>query len=105
MLYLCDDGKDPEKQAWLTQNYGDGRLGEVHYITGRSGAIVSSWSTLCAAVRDFLHVSLRLGIFACLAVAAAAVDWWLTAGCCWHQLQMCFAVLAVVVNAHHQVAC
>jgi len=36
MLYLCDDGKDPEKQAWLTQNYGDGRLGEVHYITGRS---------------------------------------------------------------------
>eukprot|EP00775_Hariotina_reticulata_P006654 gene6654-6879_t len=38
MLYLCDDGKDPEKQAWLMQKYGDGRLGEVHYITGRSRA-------------------------------------------------------------------
>lgn len=41
MLYLCDDGKDAEKQAWIMQKYGDGRLGEVHYITGRQEDVLS----------------------------------------------------------------
>eukprot|EP00879_Flechtneria_rotunda_P011197 GHRR01011695.1.p1 GENE.GHRR01011695.1~~GHRR01011695.1.p1 ORF type:complete len:695 (+),score=198.24 GHRR01011695.1:342-2426(+) len=37
-VYLCDDGKDPDKKNWLDHNYGDGHKGEVHYITGRSRA-------------------------------------------------------------------
>lgn len=38
-LYLCDDGKDPTKRAWLLQTFGDAsvnaRKGNVHYISGR----------------------------------------------------------------------
>ncbi|KAI8463876.1 MAG: nucleotide-diphospho-sugar transferase [Monoraphidium minutum] len=33
-LYLCDDGKDPEKRAWLEEKYGSG--GCVSYVTGRT---------------------------------------------------------------------
>lgn len=34
-LYLCDDGKDREKRAWLEKEFGDGQRGKVHYVTGR----------------------------------------------------------------------
>lgn len=36
-LYLCDDGKDPTKRAWLETNYGDcsPAKGRVHYVSGR----------------------------------------------------------------------
>uniref|UniRef100_A0A383V9F4 Glycosyltransferase 2-like domain-containing protein n=1 Tax=Tetradesmus obliquus TaxID=3088 RepID=A0A383V9F4_TETOB len=37
-LYLCDDGKDAEKRAWLEHTYGQGHKGQVHYVTGRSRA-------------------------------------------------------------------
>jgi cellulose synthase/poly-beta-1,6-N-acetylglucosamine synthase-like glycosyltransferase len=37
VLYLCDDGKDAEKRAWLEHNYGQGQRGQVHYVTGRCG--------------------------------------------------------------------
>lgn len=35
-LYLCDDGKDANKRAWLETNYGEGSgnasKGRVHYV-------------------------------------------------------------------------
>jgi hypothetical protein len=35
-LYLCDDGKDPTKQAWLEQTYGSSSSkGGTVYVTGR----------------------------------------------------------------------
>lgn len=36
-LYLCDDGKDQSKRAWLETSYGESTAakGRVHYVSGR----------------------------------------------------------------------
>jgi hypothetical protein len=49
-LYLCDDGKDPNKRAWLETNYGEGSdnatKGKVHYVSGRCAGLCSQQSVV-----------------------------------------------------------
>jgi cellulose synthase/poly-beta-1,6-N-acetylglucosamine synthase-like glycosyltransferase len=56
-LYLCDDGKDAEKRAWLEQHYGRGHRGQVHYVTGRCA--YGLWGTAAGGPSCLLLLPLR----------------------------------------------